>query len=149
MRTPESQRIDLAVARGSGGGAERVAGTVRAPQSRRRLQRTRFADAHPVGYTQHAIEIRQTDEYQRWFEGLRDRTARFRIGARIRRVSLGNYGDNKPVGEGVSELRVQFGSGYRVYLTQRGDTLVILLAGGDKSTQRRDIERAQELARGL
>jgi putative addiction module killer protein len=95
------------------------------------------------------IEIRQTDEYQRWFEGLRDRAAQFRIGARIRRVSLGSYGDMKPVGEGVSELRIQFGPGYRVYLAQRGDTLIILLAGGDKSTQRRDIERAQELARGL
>ena len=95
------------------------------------------------------IEIRQTDEYLRWFEGLRDRAAQFRIGARIRRVSLGNYGDIKPVGEGVAELRIQFGPGYRVYLTQRGDTVIILLAGGDKSTQRRDIERAQELARGL
>ena len=102
-----------------------------------------------MGYTQHVIEIRQTAEYQRWFEGLRDRAAQFRIGAPIRRVSLGNYGDIKPVGEGVSELRIQFGPGYRVYLTQRGDTLIILLAGGDKSTQRRDIERAQELARGL
>jgi len=95
------------------------------------------------------IEVQETDEYQRWFEGLRDRTARFRIGARIRRVSLGNFGDIKPVGEGVSELRIPYGPGYRVYLAQHGDTLVILLAGGDKSTQRRDIERAQELARGL
>ena len=82
-----------------------------------------------MGYSNHAIEIRQTDEYQRWFEGLRDRTVRFRIGARIRRVSLGNCGDIKPVGEGVSELRIQFGPGYRVYLAQRGDALIILLAG--------------------
>ena len=102
-----------------------------------------------MGYSNHATEIRQTDEYQRWFEGLRDRTVRFRIGARIRRVSLGNCGDIKPVGEGVSELRIQFGPGYRVYLAQRGDALIILLAGGDKSIQRHDIERAKELARGL
>ncbi len=95
------------------------------------------------------IEIRQTDEYQRWFEGLRDLNAQLRIGARIRRVSLGNLGDVKPVGEGVSELRIPYGPGYRVYLTQRGETLIILLAGGDKASQRRDIERAKELARGL
>jgi putative addiction module killer protein len=71
------------------------------------------------------------------------------VTARIRRVALGNLGDIKPVGEGVSELRIPYGPGYRVYLAQRGDTLVILLAGGDKSSQRRDIERAKELARGL
>jgi len=68
---------------------------------------------------------------------------------RIRRVSLGNLGDVKPVGEGVSELRIPYGPGYRVYLARRGETLIVLLAGGDKSSQRRDIERAKELARGL
>jgi putative addiction module killer protein len=95
------------------------------------------------------IEIRETDKYQQWFEGLRDRAARFRIGVRIRRLVLGNFGDVKPVGEGVSELRITYGPGYRVYLTQRGETLVILLAGGEKSSQQRDIERAKQLARGL
>lgn len=95
------------------------------------------------------FEIRQTDEYQRWFEGLRDLNEQLRIGARIRRVSLGNLGDVKSVGEGVSELRITYGPGYRVYFTRRGDMVIILLAGGDKSTQRRDIERAKELARGL
>ena len=95
------------------------------------------------------IEIRQTDEYSRWFDGLRDRQGRVRILARIRRLSLGNPGDVKPVGEGVSELRVDFGPGYRVYFVQEGAVVVILLAGGDKSTQRRDIERAKELARDL
>ena len=95
------------------------------------------------------IEIRQTDDFERWFERLRDRDARFRIAARIRRVSLGNLGDVEPVGQGVSELRIHYGPGYRVYLAQRGETLVILLAGGVKSSQRRDIERAQELAAGL
>ena len=95
------------------------------------------------------IEIRQTGEYADWFEGLRDREARARILVRIRRVSLGNLGDVKPVGEGVSELRVAYGPGYRIYLKQQGDTLVVLLAGGDKSSQKRDVERAKLLARGL
>ena len=105
--------------------------------------------SYPMGYTGHVIEIRQTDEYADWFDGLRDREARSRILVRIRRVSLGNLGDVKPVGEGVSELRITHGPGYRIYLKQEGDTLVVLLAGGDKSTQKRDIERAKELARGL
>jgi putative addiction module killer protein len=95
------------------------------------------------------IEIRQTDEYSRWFAALRDRQARARIDARIRRLSLGNPGDVKPVGEGVSELRIDYGPGYRVYFAQRGQTLVILLAGGDKRTQSRDIKLAQALAREL
>ena len=95
------------------------------------------------------IEIRQTDEYESWFESLRDREARFRIIARIRRLSLGNLGDVKPVGEGVSELRIMYGPGYRVYIKQRGKTLIVLLAGGDKSSQKRDIERAKQLARDL
>jgi len=95
------------------------------------------------------VEIWQTDEYESWFEKLRDREARFRILARIRRLSLGNLGDIKPVGAGVSELRITCGPGYRVYLKQQGDTLIILLAGGDKSSQKRDIERAKEFARGL
>jgi putative addiction module killer protein len=95
------------------------------------------------------LEIRETDEYRRWFEGLRDLNAQLRIGARIRRVSLGNLGDVKPVGAGVSELRIPYGPGYRVYITRQGQTVIILLAGGDKSSQGRDIERAKELARGL
>ena len=95
------------------------------------------------------IEIRQTDEYARWFAALRDRRARARIDARIRRLSLGNPGDVKPVGEGVSELRIDYGSGYRVYFVSRGRTLIVLLAGGDKRTQSRDIKLAQALAREL
>jgi len=95
------------------------------------------------------IEIRQTEVYCRWFESLRDRQARARIDVRIRRLSLGNPGDVKPVGEGVSELRIDYGPGYRVYFVQRGQTLVILLAGGDKQTQDRDIKTALELAREL
>lgn len=95
------------------------------------------------------IEIRQTEEYARWFSKLRDRQARARILARVRRLSLGNPGDVAPVGEGVSELRVDYGPGYRVYFKQQGDVWLVLLAGGDKRTQRRDIERAKELARNL
>lgn len=94
-------------------------------------------------------QIRETDAYQKWFESLQDINARLRIAARIRRVSLGNLGDVKPVGEGVHELRITYGPGYRVYFVQHGDTVIVLLAGGDKSTQKRDIERAKELARRL
>jgi putative addiction module killer protein len=94
-------------------------------------------------------EVRQTDEYERWFESLRDETARARVLVRIRRLSLGNAGDVRPVGEGVSEMRIDYGPGYRVYFVSRGKELVILLAGGDKRTQARDIEVARELARGL
>ena len=95
------------------------------------------------------IEIRQTEEYSSWFEKLRDRQARARFLARIRRLSLGTPGDVEPVGEGVSEMKIDYGPGYRVYYKQRGKTLVVLLAGGDKKSQKRDIKTAQELTRGL
>ena len=95
------------------------------------------------------LEIRQTDVYAQWFKKLRDRQARARILARIRRLSLGNPGDATPVGEGISEMRIDYGPGYRVYYKQQGETVAVLLAGGDKRTQQRDIERAKELARGL
>jgi putative addiction module killer protein len=95
------------------------------------------------------LEIRQTEVYSEWFNSLSDRQARARIDVRIRRLSLGNPGDVKPVGEGVSELRIDYGPGYRVYFVQQGQTLVILLAGGDKRTQDKDIKTARELARKL
>jgi putative addiction module killer protein len=95
------------------------------------------------------IEIRQTDTFADWFEGLRDRQARARITARIRRLSLGNPGDVKPVGGGVSEMRIDYGPGYRVYFVQRGEIVVVLLCGGDKRTQDRDIARAVAMARDL
>jgi putative addiction module killer protein len=95
------------------------------------------------------LEVRQTEVYSKWFKSLRDRQARARIDVRIRRLSLGNPGDVRPVGEGVSELRIDYGPGYRVYFVQRGQTLVILLAGGDKRTQDQDIKKARELAQKL
>lgn len=93
------------------------------------------------------FEIRQTHEYALWFERLRDREAKARIDARIRRVSLGNFGDSKSVGSGVSELRVNHGPGYRIYFARRGAEVIILLCGGDKDSQPRDIERAKAMAR--
>lgn len=95
------------------------------------------------------IEVRQTDEYEKWFDSLRDRQARARIDIRVRRLSLGNPGDARPVGEGVSELRIDCGPGYRVYFVQRADVLIVLLAGGDKRTQDQDIRIAKQLARYL
>ncbi|HBY93644.1 MAG TPA: addiction module antitoxin RelB [Chloroflexi bacterium] len=92
------------------------------------------------------IEIRQTEVYADWFARLRDRQARARIDVRLRRLSLGNPGDVRPVGEGVSELRIDYGPGYQVYFVQRGSALVILLAGGDKHTQDQDIRTALALA---
>jgi putative addiction module killer protein len=93
--------------------------------------------------------LQTTDVFDHWYDGLRDRQGRARIAARLRRVELGNFGDVKPVGSGVSELRIDCGPGYRVYLTQRGLEVVILLAGGDKRTQSKDIEAAIEMAKQL
>jgi len=95
------------------------------------------------------LEISETPAYTAWFAGLRDRTARGRIDIRIRRLSLGNSGDIRPVGDGVSELRIHYGPGYRIYLTKQGDAVVILLADGDKSSQDKDIRLANDLARNL
>ncbi len=104
---------------------------------------------YPMEYNQATIEIRQTEHYARWFASLRDRTAKARIDIRIRRLSLGDFGDVKPVGAGVSELRIDHGPGYRIYFVQRGIQLVVLLAGGDKGSQSRDIATAHELAKML
>lgn len=102
-----------------------------------------------MGYNlavQRMYEIRETDEYRDWYTHLRDQRARLRITARIRRASLGNLGDFRSVGPGVSELRIAYGPGYRIYFTRRGSAVIVLLAGGDKSTQAHDIERARALA---
>lgn len=90
--------------------------------------------------------IQQTESFARWLAGLRDLRAKTAIFRRIDRAAAGNFGDCKPVGGGVSEMRVDVGAGYRVYFTRRGGMLVVLLAGGDKSTQQADIERAVRLA---
>ena len=100
-----------------------------------------------MGYNQVPRTILTTELFDHWFEALRDRPAKARIEARLRRVELGNFGDIKSVGNGVGELRIDFGPGYRIYLAQRGLELVILLAGGDKATQARDIAAAIKLAR--
>ena len=91
------------------------------------------------------IKLRQTSEFVEWLDDLRDIRGR----ARIERLAMGKPGDTKSVGEGVCELRIDFGSGYRVYFTRRGREIIILLAGGDKSSQPKDIRTAQRLARGL
>tara|TARA_R110001592_G_scaffold313327_6_gene588693 strand:+ start:414 stop:710 length:297 start_codon:yes stop_codon:yes gene_type:complete len=95
------------------------------------------------------LEIRTTTVFVGWLDGLRDIRARARIQARIERLATGNPGDVKPVGEGVSELRINYGPGYRVYFKQQGQTLIVLLAGGDKSTQSKDIKLALQLATQL
>jgi len=95
------------------------------------------------------MEIRKTDVYARWLDGLRDIRARARVLARVERLAAGHAGDAEPVGEGVSELRINYGPGYRVYYKQQGRELVILLAGGDKGSQSRDIKTALRLARNL
>jgi putative addiction module killer protein len=95
------------------------------------------------------VDIRKTTEFVRWLDDLRDVRARARVLARIERLAFGNAGDVKPVGEGVSELRIDYGPGYRVYFTKHGRDMVILLVGGDKRTQAADIKTAQSLARDL
>ncbi len=94
-------------------------------------------------------EVQQTSVYGAWFRSLRDRAAKGRIVARIERVQLGNFGDAKSVGEGVHELRVDFGPDYRVYFTRRGTRIVPLLCGGDKGSQSRDIAHAKQIASEL
>jgi putative addiction module killer protein len=95
------------------------------------------------------IKIETTHTFAKWLRNLRDSRAKARVAVRIERIKDGNFGDVKPVGSGVSEMRIPCGPGYRVYFVQRGDELVILLAGGDKSTQDSDIKQAIEIAKNL
>lgn len=95
------------------------------------------------------LEVRESQAFSVWLSGLRDAAARARIAARIRRLALGNPGDVRPVGEGVSELRIDHGPGYRVYFVRRGAVVIVLLCGGDKRTQDRDIRIAKRLAHDL
>ena len=95
------------------------------------------------------VTVLKTEEFSAWLDDLADLRARARVQARIERLSAGNAGDVAPVGEGVSEMRVHYGPGYRVYFKRRGDELIILVAGGNKATQSRDIQKALRLARNL
>jgi len=95
------------------------------------------------------IEIRKTAQYNKWFTGLSDRNARARIDIRIRRLQLGNPGDIKPTRDGIFEIRIDYGPGYRVYFVNRNNKVIILLGGGDKSTQDRDINKAITLSKNL
>ena len=95
------------------------------------------------------IEVRKTEQFAKWIDGLQDIRGRARIQARIERLAMGNPGDVKTVGEGVSEMRIDHGPGYRVYYLRHERSVIILLAGGDKSTQARDIKNALRLARNL
>lgn len=95
------------------------------------------------------LQMRKTDVYAAWIDGLRDVQGRARILVRVARLAMGNPGDVKPVSDGVSELRIDFGPGYRVYFVQQGLEIVILLAGGDKSSQAIDIKTALKLAKNL
>ena len=100
-----------------------------------------------VYYSGHMFEVRQTATFRGWLLGLRDLRARTQIIRRIDRAEAGNFGDVAPIGEGVSEMRIHQGPGYRVYFVQRGQTLILLLCGGDKSSQPTDIRRALQMAR--
>jgi len=93
------------------------------------------------------IEVRKTDAFLKWIANLRDERAKAKIAARIDRIAFGNFGDVKPVGEGISELRIQYGQGYRVYFTKIANNIIILLCGGDKSTQQNDIKEAKKIAK--
>jgi putative addiction module killer protein len=100
-----------------------------------------------MSYNQGVMEIRETEVFSLWLRAIRDSQARARVAGRVPRLAFGNRGDVRPVGEGISELRIHYGPGYRVYYVQRRVVLIVLLCGGDKSTQNRDIETAKRLAK--
>lgn len=99
-----------------------------------------------ASYRIHMFEIEETDDYKAWFAGLKDIRAKAKILARVRNMSQGNFSDVEPVGNGVSETKIHYGPGYRVYFKKTGNTVVLLLCGGDKSSQSRDIKAAKALA---
>lgn len=95
------------------------------------------------------VEVRQTEQFSDWLRHLSDANAAARIVGRIRRMEMGNPGDTKSVGQGVLEMRINYGPGYRIYYVHRGAQVVILLCGGDKRTQQKDIKQAQEMAEAM
>ena len=97
-------------------------------------------------YNTGMVEVVESDSFKRWVRRLRDHSAVARINARLRNVSIGNFGDTRPIGDGISEMRIHYGPGYRIYFIREGSTVVVLLCGGDKSSQQRDIEHAKRLA---
>ena len=104
---------------------------------------------YPLGYNSAVIELRKTEHFAKWIDGLQDIRGRARIQARIERLAMGNPGDVKTVGEGVLEMRIDHGPGYRIYYLRHERSVIILLAGGNKSTQARDIKTALRLAQNL
>ena len=102
---------------------------------------------YPIRYSM--LEVQKTEEFDEWLSSLADQKAQAKIASRIERLGLGNSGDVKPVGAGVSEMRVPYGPGYRVYFKQTGRIVILLLCGGDKSTQEKDIKRAKQIAAEL
>ena len=107
-----------------------------------------FDRSPSVLYKGQRFEVRITELFEGWLDGLRDRTGRIRISNQLRKLGDGKLGNAKPQGEGVHELRMNFGPGYRAYFITRGDRLILLLCGGDKSSQKRDIALAKEMAKG-
>ena len=107
-----------------------------------------FDSLPSVLYKGQRFEVRVTERFESWLDGLRDLTGRARISNQLRKLGDGNLGNAKPVGEGVHELRMNFGPGYRAYFISRDDRLILLLCGGDKSSQKRDIALAREMAKG-
>ncbi len=95
------------------------------------------------------LEVRKTDEFDKWVKALKDRRAIIKIASRIRLTEQGSLGDVKPVGEGVSEMRINYGPGYRIYFTKQGSVVVILLCGGSKKTQAKDIKKAKDMAKRI
>jgi len=116
---------------------------------KRKKEEERLDIAYPTGYNKGEINVQETYFFKKWMRALKDKTVRSIINARIKRLSLGNKGDTESVGDGVSELRIDYGPGYRVYYTQVKNFIVILLCGGDKSSQSKDIIKAKQIATNL
>jgi len=109
----------------------------------------RLDNLYPVRYNSYVISIQETENFKDWIGNLKDRTGQAIINARIRRVSVGNFGDCKSIGDGISELIIDYGPGYRVYFIEKGKTIILLLNGGKKSSQVRDIEAAKKIAKRI